>query len=768
MAWICVFLVLAVLAVFGQTAHFQFLGYDDSSYVFDNARVTAGLSLRNVAWALTHVECSLYHPLTIISLMLDYQLHGLNAGAFHLTNVLIHAATAILLFLILRTMTGALWPSAFVAAVFAIHPLRAESVAWVAERKDVLAAFFFMLAIGAYVRFVRKPDSAGRYLMVALFFLLALLSKPTAVTLPFVLLLLDYWPLGRMKGMQNAKCKMQNAKCAEQGVPSLPFWGLVKEKIPLAAMAAVLCVVTYFAAGNAVVSVESVSLPARIGNVLVSYLVYLRQMVWPAGLAVFYPYPENSYPPWEIALAFLLLAGISGGFLACWRRCPWLLAGWLWYLGMLVPVIGIVKIGAFAHADRYTYLPQIGLYVLLTWAVADWGARWKLGRAWLGGLMIGAMGALMVCAGIQTSYWKDDETLWRRALACASGNYIACNNLGNVLVKQGKLEEAIAHFQKALEILPGYPEARSNLAKARYNLGNALFKQGRLEEALAQYRASLAIEPANAEALNNLGNALATKGDDDAAIAQYQKALALQPGYSDALFDLGHVLLKQGKLDEALLQFHKLVEIKPHDAETQNDLGKALLQKGDFDGAMACFDQAAALTSDPVANWCKLGDGFLQKENWEVAISCYQRALKINPRHADACASLGLAFFKKGEAREAVDSWRRALAIYPDQVSVLNNLAWLLATTTDTSLRDGPKAVALAKQASQLSGAGNPVILHTLAVAYAAEGSYGLAADTARRALELAVEQKKDALAATLQKEITLYEANTPPRPAVQ
>ena len=325
-------------------------------YVYENAKVTGGLSLKGLAWVFTHADCHLYHPLTMLSLMADYQLHGLHAGGYHFTNVLLHTASVILLFLVLRQMTGALWRSAFVAAVFAIHPLRVESVAWVAERKDVLGTFFFMLTLGAYVRYVRKPNSLARYLMVAVAFVLALLSKPTVVTLPFVLLLLDYWPLQRFEQARN-------------------FSGLVLEKIPLLALAAGACAMTVLAAEKEVAAYANVSMLSRLGNVLVSYAVYLRQMVWPEGLAVFYPRPEKGHPVWTMALSFLLLALITGGVLAFRRKRRWLLIGWLWYLGMLTPMIGIVQVGAFAHADRITYLPQIGIYLPLTWLAAEWAAK---------------------------------------------------------------------------------------------------------------------------------------------------------------------------------------------------------------------------------------------------------------------------------------------------------------------------------------------------------------------------------------------------------
>jgi tetratricopeptide (TPR) repeat protein len=728
---VCVFLALAVLAVFGQTARFGFVDFDDRENVSANPMVAQGLSFKAVGWAFSHVQGFNWIPLTTLSHIIDCQLFGLRAGGHHLVNVLFHAATAVLLFLVLRRMTGSLWRSAFVAAVFAVHPLRAESVAWVSERKDVLSGFFFMLAIGAYVEYVEKRKAESRkqrffYALTLLFFALGLLAKSMVATLPCVLLLLDYWPLGRMKGMQNAECGMQNAECGERKTPGAPFWGLVKEKIPLFALAAGSCVAAALVPGLVITGADRIPLLERIGNAVVSYAVYLGQMVFPAGLAIPYPNPPNGRPMWKVCLAFALLAAISAGVTVWRKNRPWLLTGWLWYLGMLLPVIGIIQISTAAtHADRYTYLPGIGVAMAATWAVADWSAGWKYRRAALGGAMAAAIGALAVCGHIQTSYWKDSQSLWTRALACTSGNSVALNNQGTLLVKQGKLDEALAQFQQSVRIAPD-----------------------------------------NAEALNNLANVLAAKGADEAAIAQYQKALQIQPLYADAQYNLGNVLRKQGRLDEAIAHYRKAVEILPDNAAAQNNLGQALLLKGDLNGAMACFEKTAAMSPDALAGWLDLGNGFLQKGDWDAAIACYRQAVKINPRSADICANLGLAFARKGEIKSAMDSWQQALEISPNQFSVQNNLAWLLATTPDPSLRDGAKAVALATQASQSSGGGNPVILHTLAAAYAEQGSYGLAAATARRALELAGQQKQDALAAALQQEIKLYEANTPLRNA--
>ncbi len=671
---VCVFLVLVVLAVFGQTTHFEFVNYDDDKNVYANPVVEKGLSVPAVGWAFTHAQVANWIPLTTLSHMLDCQFFGPNAGGPHLVNVLLHAATAVLLFLVLRQMTGNLWRSAFVAAVFAVHPLRAESVAWVSERKDVLSGLFFMLTLGAYVRNVRKPSRTGQ-IAVLLFFTLGLLSKSMVATLPFVLLLLDYWPLKRISDFRFQISDLKH---------------LLIEKIPLFALATGSCAVTALMPGLVIADAHRLPLFERIGNALVAYVVYLWQMIFPAGLAIPYPSTPNGEPAWKVCLAFVVLAAISAGVFFCRKKQPCLLMGWLWYLGMLLPVMGIIQIlHNVAHADHYTYLPEIGLAIAGTWVVADWSAGWRQRRMVLGGLMATVIVTLMVCAHIQTSYWENDETLWTRALDCTSGNSVAHNNLGLAFAKEGDVAGAIAQFSKALEIQPDDGEIH-------YNLGVTLFVKGDLEEAIAQYKTALAIAPDNAVFHNNLGTALYAKGAVDEAIAQFQESSKLQPGYADAHYNLGNALLRLGKLDEAIAQ--------------------------------------------------------------------YRRTLEINPGHEEAHYNLGVALFLKGNLAEAIAQYQKVLEINPGQVNAQNNLAWLLSTAPDASLRNGSKAIALAENANRLSGGGNPIILQTLAAAYAENGSYGPAAVTARQALELAVTQKNDALAATLQKEIELYEANTPER----
>ena len=624
---LCLVLAAITFAVFGQTAGFAFVNYDDNIYVYDNPVVEKGFSLKGFVWALTCGEIGHWHPLTWLTHMADCQIYGLWAGGHHLTNVALHTAAAVLLFLALREMTGSLWRSAFVAAVFAIHPLRVESVAWIAERKDVLSGVFFVLTLWAYARYARRP-SVGRYVVVAAGYGLGLLCKNTLVTLPFVLLLLDWWPLHRLTR------------------------DVVKEKIPLFLLSVGSCLTT-FLVPEKTFSPDQTPFLERIANAVVSYGIYVRQMVVPAGLAIPYLNAPSGVPFWEVALVFVLLAAISISVLACRKGHPYLLVGWLWYLGMLVPAIGFVQISYYAHADRYTYLPGIGLVLAGTWAVGDWSAGWKHRRAVLGGLMAAVLGALMVCAWIQTGYWKDSATLWTHTLACTTDNYVAHSNLGNALLQKGRVDEAITHYQSAVQIDPRY-------ADAQFNLGNAFLQKGRADQ----------------------------------AISQYQKALEIQPDFAAAHLNLGNGFSQQGRMDQAISQYQKALEINPDDEKAHNNLGNAFLQKG----------------------------------NVSQAITHFQQALEIKP--ADP--------------------------------SIQNNLAWLLATGPQASLRNGTKAVELARQANALTGGENPIILHTLAAAYAEAGRFPQAVETARHASQLAEAQSNPGLARQLQFELNLYRAGNP------
>jgi tetratricopeptide (TPR) repeat protein len=707
---VCLFLVAITFAVFGQTLHDEFV-YDDNDYVYENPEVIRGLTLKGIVWAFSHVHSSNWHPLTWISHMLDCQLYGLSPGGHHLTNILLHTATAILLFLVLRRMTGAVWRSAFVAAVFAIHPLRVESVAWVAERKDVLSGVFFMLTIGAYVRYVRHPWSPARYGLVMLLFALGLMCKPMLVTLPFVLLLLDYWPLGRVTG---DKWQVTGEK---KGNPST----LLLEKLPLFGLAVASGVVTLFAQTDTIKLFDQISLPLRVDNALVSYVAYLGQMFWPSGLAVLYPFTAGNFGVSRVVLSLVLLAGISAGVFILRRRRPYFLTGWLWYLIMLVPVIGIVQVGSQVRADRYTYLPQIGLYLLLTWAAVELCAGWRHRRVVLGGCAMVILVALIFCARVQTSYWQNSESLWTHTLACTSDNAIVHNNFGNVLFKKGSVDEAIVHYQKALQIEPDY-------AKAHLNLGNVLLQEGSVDEAITHYQKVLQINPDYVEAHYNLGNALIKKGSVDEAITHFQKALQIKPDYAEAHNNLGNALFKKGSVDEATVHYQKALQITPDCAEAHINLGNILLQKGDVD----------------------------------EAIGHYQKALQITPDCAEAHINLGNALIKKGSMDEAITHFQKALQINPDYAEAQNNLAWVLATASQVSLRNGRQAVELAQQANQLAGGENPIILRTLAAAYAEAGRFSDAQRSAQKAMVLARAAGQSNLVEQLNGELKLYAAGLP------
>jgi tetratricopeptide (TPR) repeat protein len=505
--------------VFGQTLWHDFINYDDPRYVYENTKITGGLSFSVIAWAFTHVHSMNWHPLTTISHMLDCQLYGLKAGAHHFTNVLLHSIVAILLFLTLQYMTGALWRSAFVAAVFAIHPLHVESVAWIAERKDVLSGVFFMLTLLAYVHYARAP-SIWRYLMVVFLFALGLMSKPMLVTLPFVLLLLDHWPLGRIRE-EGSNVGRQLLK-------------LAVEKIPLIVLSAVSSVVTFVAQKGAVGETEQLSVLARINNAVVSYVAYIWQMLWPMRLAVFYPHPENRLLLWEIIASLLLLICLTVLAIALRKQRPYLITGWLWYLGMLVPVIGLVQVGWQGHADRYTYLPQIGLYIAGTWAFADLTASWRRRRVLLGAAALLVVAALSWCAWIQTSYWRDSETLFRHALAVTANNDVAENNLGIVFLRKGEVDQAISLLQAAVDLRPDNSPAHENLAKA-------LLQKGQVADALVHYRKLLKLQPDNIEVHNIVGTVLIQQGRVAEGVEEWQKVLAVEPDNGNAMSNLAWV-----------------------------------------------------------------------------------------------------------------------------------------------------------------------------------------------------------------------------------
>jgi len=645
---VCAALVLLLWATFGQAIHYRFVNFDDDVYVYNNEHVTGGVTKAGAQWAFTHVHSSNWHPITWLSHMLDCQIYGLNPAGHHFTNILLHAITCILLFLLLRRMTRFLWRSAFVAAVFAIHPLRAESVAWVAERKDVLSGLFFVLTMAAYVWYARRTWSLGRYGVVVVMFSLALMAKPMVVTLPFVLLLLDYWPLNRLKTSEG-----------------LSFdWCCVFDKIPLLGLSAMSCAATILAQHEAV---SPLPLWLRLSNAAVSAIIYLRQMFFPAGLVALYPFPEYGLPRPEIILACFLLIAISATVFLVRDKHPWLLFGWLWYLGMLVPVIGIVQVGAQAHADRYTYLPQIGLGIALTWSVAELTVRWRRSQMLLSAAAATVVIALVICAHRQTTYWQNSRTLWTRAIAFTSDNIVAQNNLGNELLDEGKLDEALAHLKEARRIKP-------DDAKTAFNLGNALIQKGELTEGIENLSEALRLRPDYVEAHINLGSAFLKAGKVDGAVDHFERALQLEPGQSSAWNDLGYARLKQGAVAKAAACFQQALQLAPTQPVTYDNLANALMQQGKVDDAIGDYQTALQLKPEfPEAEY-NLGTALVQKNNLSDAVIHFQNALRLKPDYANAAYNIGVALFHLDKAEAAAVFFQKALLINPDYAEAHDNL----------------------------------------------------------------------------------------------
>jgi tetratricopeptide (TPR) repeat protein len=710
---ICLFLAAMVWAVFAQTLSFGFLNYDDNAYITDNSVVQNGLTLKGISWALRYGGIGHWHPLTWVTHMLDCQVYGLEGRGHHLSNVLLHGATVIVLFLVLWNLTGALWRSACVAALWAVHPLRAESVAWIAERKDVLSGLFFVLTVGAYARYARQP-SVRSYLAVAVLFALGLLSKNMLVTLPCVVLLVDYWPLRRWS--------------------VVPLSRLLLEKIPLFVLSAGSCVAT-FLVPEKVGAAEHLRLAVRLENAVVSYVIYLRQTFWPVDLAAVYPNPKSLLPFWTVGGAIALLAAISAGAILARKNRPSFLVGWFWFVGMLVPTIGVVQISYYAHADRYAYLPQMGLCLAVVWLVADLGRGWRWPRWAPAGIAAIVLAALVRMAWTQTSYWHDADALWKHTLACTENNDMAHYIFGVDLQNQGRVDEAIPQFLEAAEINPNHADTHNNLgtayvqngevekavaefwkaiaiqpddAEAHYNLGKALKQKAHWDEAFAQlekaieikpdyveahcdlasllgqrgqwdeavehYRTALAIEPDNANLYTNLGIAFGQKGEMDEAIAQFRHALEIQPGDAGAHNNLGNALQAKGELEKAIEQFIQALAIRPDYAEARFNLGNAYGQKGEMDEAIAQFRQTLEIQPDNVGAHKSLGVAFQAKGQWDEAIEEYFQALKFRPDDADLRGSLGMLLDRKGRVNEAIEQFSKAVEIQPENAGAHHNL----------------------------------------------------------------------------------------------
>jgi tetratricopeptide (TPR) repeat protein len=722
---LAVLLVLGTMALYWPATRCDFVNFDDDLYLTSNVHVQKGLTWEGLKWAWLNPVCWNWHPLTVWSHMLGRQIFGWKPWGHHLVNVILHAVNTGLVFLLLRRVTGALWRSALVAVLFGWHPLHVESVAWVAERKDVLSGLFGLLALMAYARYAessrekgeggsRKAEAGGPwsavggqrsllsrpsviYYLLSLFLLaLGLMSKPMLVTWPFVMLLLDYWPLGRM---QKAECRKQNAEAPNTShvsrftfhVPRLTLLLLLVEKIPFFVLAVLTSVVTFVVQrrGGILLSAETPPLGARVGNALISYVRYLGKLFWPADLAVFYPHP-GYWPLGKVLLAGGLLLGISGLVWAQRRRYPYLLVGWLWYCGTLVPVSQLVQTANMAMADRWTYLPSLGAVVLVVWGVCELTRGWRYQAL---ALSVAGSAVVVACLTLtrqQIGYWKDSETLFQHALKVTECNWFVHNHLGAAFYKQGRTDEAIRQYREALRLNPAF-------AQAHNNLGAALEKEGQTDEAIRHYQEALRLKADYAEAHNNLGIVFFQQNRTDDAIPQFKEAVGLKPDLAEAHYNLGAALDQKGQMDEAAREYQEAVRLQPDYANAHYHLGVALGQKGQVGEAIRHYQEAIRLQPDYAEAYNNLGIIFYQQSRTDEAIREFEEVVHLRPEHADAHNILGMALSSKGRLDEAVSQIQEALRLQRDYAEAHYNLGVALALKgqTDEAIRQFQEALRL-------------------------------------------------------------------------
>jgi len=653
---ICAALVAVVWIVFGQTLGHQFVNFDDRTYVRGNPEVTRGISIEGTKWAFTHAVAANWHPLTILSHMLDCQLFGLKPGGHHFTNVLLHSLAVILLFLALWWMTGELWRSSFVAAIFAIHPLHVESVAWIAERKDVLSAVFFMLTIIAYIHYVHRP-SLLRYLLISILFACGLMAKPMLVTLPFILLLLDYWPLQRfnhLNGSVPAEANREIKKRSWQWI----FW----EKIPLLLLSGGASIAAIITQDQSINLIKHVSFASRIANVFASLVIYLRQTVWPQRLAVFYPYPEGAVSAWETVGAIALVVAVSVTAFVLRKSKPYFFVGWWWFVGMLVPVIGIIQVGIQAHADRYNYLPQVGLGLIVSWAIADVRIAGRHQRIFAGACSAIVLLALICSARVQTSYWSESQSLWEHALAVTPDNETAREHLSEAYLDKERINDAIVQGREAVKLAP-------DSADAYGVLGAALGRTSQLDEAIENLQTAEQLNPKLARVHYNLGNVFLKRGQIDDAIANYENELWLYPNFAEGHNNLASGLFRKGRPDEAFEHLKTALKLNPNDPEALNNLGIALSQRGEMREAIAQWNKTLEVQPDNLEAQCNLAWIFATFPDASVrngvrAVELAERAIKLSDgKNARIWRLTAAAYAEAGRFPDAIKAAQNGVAL---------------------------------------------------------------------------------------------------------
>lgn len=720
---VALFLIMSILAVYWQVRTHEFTGFDDDLYITENYQVQSGLTLESVTWAFTAVHAGYWLPLTWLSHMVDCQLFGLDAGWHHLMSVLFHIVNAVLLFLVFRKMTGELWRSAFVAALFALHPLRVESVAWAAERKDVLSTLFWILTMWSYVRYIERR-SLKMYVLALLFFALGLMAKPMLVTLPFVLLLLDYWPLGRLQPAQGGDAPRR-----------VIYFRLFREKIPFFVITLIFCAATFLAQqkGGAVKSLVHFSIADRIANALVSYVLYLEKMFWPFNLAIFYPHPGR-IPLWQVAGACLALVLVSIFAVRSLRRHPYFAMGWLWYLGTLVPVIGLVQAGSQAMADRFTYVPHIGIYVIVAWIIPELAARWSFARRAVPAMAAGLLVALTLITWSELRHWKTNITVFQHAVDSTAGNWLAHNHLGLAFAAEGKYDEAMRHYAEAARV-------KSDYINPHINTGIVLVAQGKIEEAIEHYEKVIEMRPDSADAHTNLGAILAGQGRREEAARHYSEALKANPDYVNAHYNLGLVMAAQGRFDEALKHYSDALDVVTGSSSMVADvrftssihgnMGFVLSQQGRLDEAREHYFEALEINPDNADAHNNIGIIFTNQARFDEAIKHYSEAVRINPGAADARTNMGVVYAAQGKHDEAIAQYAEALKIDPNYTLAHNNLGIALAGQGKYEEAIGHYAEVLRLNPEYANAHYN------MGVAFGRQGKYGEAATHYSEALKL-------------------------------
>ncbi len=645
---ICLALAISAAVAYLPVLKADFINYDDPQYVTSNPYVMLGLSLDGIRWAFTSIHSSNWHPATWLSLMLDRQLFGPEPAAFHFVNLLLHIINSILLFIVLYRFTKAIWPSAFVAALFALHPLHVESVAWIVERKDVLSTLFWLLTMLAYIRFVEQPTKK-RYFAILAAFVFGLMAKPMLITLPFVLLLLDYWPLDR--------------------IGKKTFRALLLEKIPLFVLSAISCCITFFAqkTGGAVSTLRIFSFSARLTNSIVSYTGYIAKMLYPFSLSIFYPHPGNHLLLWQVVLSAVILLAISVITISLARTRKYLLVGWLWYLGTLIPVIGLVQVGAQAMADRYTYVSLTGLFIMIAWSVRDITAQWKYGKVILAIASVLLFIFLIPLTYRQASYWRDSITLFQHAVNVTANNDVAYGNLGVALAETGRLDEALVNFQQALKIRPKDPEANFNIAET-------LAKQGKSDEAALWYNKVLKLKPGDVHTYISLAAAKIQQGRFEEAIVLCREGLSYNPEKTQLYSNLGLALLQMGKIDEAIAELETAVKLGA-DAMAYNNLAMAVSSKGKYDAAIEYYHKSIRLDPQNAESYYNLGNLYLTMNNLDKAIDEYKQAIRLNPRYLKAYGNLAVTLAQQNKPAEAIENFAKVAELEPNSIDAHFNLA---------------------------------------------------------------------------------------------